>query len=376
MDLKVGDRVRFINDVGGGTITRIIDRLTVAVMNQDGFEIPVLESEIILVDPDHDRTISKDQYQTTDRGNSFFLDSSKDENNTGHAIVKEQDSKLSNEVDWLSEGVDFVGYNRDNPDHEGELIVFFLGLIPSERHGSGETEHEIYIVNDSPYRAFFTISLWKTGEVSPIKAGFLPADTKEYVGPFVCSEYKGEITLNIQLILFKNIPYTLHKPLNVDLSIDTKKLITRTGLAENDFFEEEALIIPIADSKKELILSTLTDKAVEGSIREKERAPGPKPRKVEPELIEVDLHIQELVDNYSAMQPGEILELQLAHFTSSLNQGLKSRATRKMVFIHGKGNGKLKNEIIDKLKREYPKLRYQDASFREYGFGATLVFLK
>jgi len=345
-------------------------------MNQDGFEIPVLESEIILVDPDHDRTISKDQYQTTDRGNSFFLDSSKDENNTGHAIVKEQDSKLSNEVDWLSEGVDFVGYNRDNPDHEGELIVFFLGLIPSERHGSGETEHEIYIVNDSPYRAFFTISLWKTGEVSPIKAGFLPADTKEYVGPFVCSEYKGEITLNIQLILFKNIPYTLHKPLNVDLSIDTKKLITRTGLAENDFFEEEALIIPIADSKKELILSTLTDKAVEGSIREKERAPGPKPRKVEPELIEVDLHIQELVDNYSAMQPGEILELQLAHFTSSLNQGLKSRATRKMVFIHGKGNGKLKNEIIDKLKREYPKLRYQDASFREYGFGATLVFLK
>ena len=376
MDLKVGDRVRFINDVGGGTITRIIDRLTVAVMNQDGFEIPVLESEIILVDPDHDRTISKDQYQTTDRGNSFFLDSSKDENNTGHAIVKEQDSKLSNEVDWLSEGVDFVGYNRDNPDHEGELIVFFLGLIPSERHGSGETEHEIYIVNDSPYRAFFTISLWKTGEVSPIKAGFLPADTKEYVGPFVCSEYKGEITLNIQLILFKNIPYTLHKPLNVDLSIDTKKLITRTGLAENDFFEEEALIIPIADSKKELILSTLTDKAVEGSIREKERAPGPKPRKVEPELIEVDLHIQELVDNYSAMQSGEILELQLAHFTSSLDQGLKSRTTRKMVFIHGKGNGKLKNEIIDKLKREYPKLRYQDASFREYGFGATLVFLK
>lgn len=128
MDLKVGDRVRFINDVGGGTITRIIDRLTVAVMNQDGFEIPVLESEIILVDPDHDRTISKDQYQTTDRGNSFFLDSSKDENNTGHAIVKEQDSKLSNEVDWLSEGVDFVGYNRDNPDHEGELIVFFWAL--------------------------------------------------------------------------------------------------------------------------------------------------------------------------------------------------------------------------------------------------------
>ena len=61
--------------------------------------------------------------------------------------------------------------------------------------------------------------------------------------------------------------------MNVDLSIDTKKLITRTGLAENDFFEEEALIIPIADSKKELILSTLTDKAVEGSIREKERAP-------------------------------------------------------------------------------------------------------
>jgi len=376
MGYKVGDRVRFINDVGGGTITRIIDGLTVAVMNQDGFEIPVLKSEIILVYPDYDRSIAKDKYQPAERGKSFFVDSSKSENNTEHTIVKEQDSKMSNEIDWLTEGIDFAEYDRGNPDPEGELIGFFLGLIPSERHGNSETEHEIYIVNDSPYRAFYTISLWKTGEISPVKAGFLPADTKEYVGPFVCSELKRDIALNIQLILFKNIPFTLHRPLNVDLCIDTERLMTQTGLVENDFFEEKALIIPIADSKKELILSTLTDKAVEESIREKERVTGPKPRKAEPELIEVDLHIQELVDNYSAMQSGEILELQLAHFTSSLDQGLKSRTTRKMVFIHGKGNGKLKNEIIDKLKREYPKLRYQDASFREYGFGATLVFLK
>jgi hypothetical protein len=48
---------------------------------------------------------------------------------------------------------------------------------------------------------------------------------------------------------------------------------------------------------------------------------------------------------------------------------------RKIVFIHGVGNGKLKLEIRRSLDRDYPQLKYQDASFQEYGYGATMVIL-
>ncbi|MTT60629.1 Smr/MutS family protein, partial [Parabacteroides merdae] len=49
---------------------------------------------------------------------------------------------------------------------------------------------------------------------------------------------------------------------------------------------------------------------------------------------------------------------------------------QKIVFIHGKGDGVLRKAVIDELKRKYSNCRYQDASFQEYGFGATMVTIK
>ena len=48
----------------------------------------------------------------------------------------------------------------------------------------------------------------------------------------------------------------------------------------------------------------------------------------------------------------------------------------KIVFIHGKGEGVLRKAILDELKRKYPRCEAQDASFREYGFGATLITVR
>jgi dsDNA-specific endonuclease/ATPase MutS2 len=46
---------------------------------------------------------------------------------------------------------------------------------------------------------------------------------------------------------------------------------------------------------------------------------------------------------------------------------------QKIVFIHGKGEGVLRNAIIKELKSKYKTCTHQDASFQEYGFGATMV---
>ena len=48
----------------------------------------------------------------------------------------------------------------------------------------------------------------------------------------------------------------------------------------------------------------------------------------------------------------------------------------KIVFIHGVGQGVLKQEVLKLLKTKYAKYYTQDASFREYGYGATMVILR
>jgi dsDNA-specific endonuclease/ATPase MutS2 len=54
----------------------------------------------------------------------------------------------------------------------------------------------------------------------------------------------------------------------------------------------------------------------------------------------------------------------------------KTRKGQKIVFIHGKGEGVLRSEIEKQLRTRYKTYYFQDASFREYGFGATMVTIK
>ena len=41
MVLKIGDKVRFLNEVGGGRITSIVSEDIVNVETNDGFEVPI-----------------------------------------------------------------------------------------------------------------------------------------------------------------------------------------------------------------------------------------------------------------------------------------------------------------------------------------------
>ena len=51
MDLiSIGDKVRFLNDVGGGTVVKILPKNQVIVKDDNDFEYPVRMSEIVVVE--------------------------------------------------------------------------------------------------------------------------------------------------------------------------------------------------------------------------------------------------------------------------------------------------------------------------------------
>jgi dsDNA-specific endonuclease/ATPase MutS2 len=112
---------------------------------------------------------------------------------------------------------------------------------------------------------------------------------------------------------------------------------------------------------------------------EKEEADSVQPqqsKKREPasDTMEIDLHMDDQDLQKSQFSLSGILTLQMSRFHSALDEAI-SKKCRKLVIIHGVGQGTLKMQIRKELQEKYPEFLFQDASFREYGFGATMVHL-
>lgn len=88
---------------------------------------------------------------------------------------------------------------------------------------------------------------------------------------------------------------------------------------------------------------------------------------------EIDLHIENLVDRHLGMSNGEIVQVQLRYFQQALDNAIVNRY-RKLVVIHGVGNGRLKEEVRQILAG-YGGVRFYDASYAKYGFGATEILI-
>ena len=93
------------------------------------------------------------------------------------------------------------------------------------------------------------------------------------------------------------------------------------------------------------------------------------------EPVVVDLHANEILDTTRGMSAGDILNYQLDVFRRTLADYGGNKG-QKIVFIHGKGEGVLRHAIIHELTYRYKSYTYQDASFQEYGYGATQVTIR
>ena len=87
------------------------------------------------------------------------------------------------------------------------------------------------------------------------------------------------------------------------------------------------------------------------------------------DVWEIDLHIEEITESHSGLSNFEILTKQLKEFKSFFSRA-KLKRIRKIVAIHGVGEGVLKEEIRIFLSKQ-EGVEYYDADFREYGKGAT-----
>lgn len=90
-------------------------------------------------------------------------------------------------------------------------------------------------------------------------------------------------------------------------------------------------------------------------------------------VAEVDLHLHELVEDETRLSQGERLSYQLAYFERALEGAIRD-GKRKLIVIHGVGEGILREEVR-RVLQFYDGVQFHDADMRRYGTGATEVLI-
>ncbi|HRW62598.1 MAG TPA: DUF2027 domain-containing protein [Bacteroidales bacterium] len=352
MNFRKGDKVKFLNDVGQGTVVGFRDKNIVLVLNDDGFEIPVPGNQLLKAE-----------------GEYTF----NDDNISAKPTEKRKEEPFVIPVQQEEDDLEEDGVNTSKEAH-----VFFA-LVPKNQKDIINSDIDVYLINDSNFRMLYSVSFTENEFQSLFGYGILEDNTKVYLNTLKKDELNKYKEFNFQIIFFQKGNYFLLHPINKNWLTRPSRFFKLNTFTVNDFFHEKAYIFEVTADEINMA-ELISDKDIEKAKKEKEKtdhnkqSKSNKPDKT-PEIEEVDLHIEQLVDDYKNLSNSEIIDIQLSRFTTALEGGILS-GSRRMVFIHGVGNGKLKYEIGKTLDRKYPKLKYQDASFKEYGYGATMVILK
>lgn len=343
MSIKIGDRVRFLNSTGGGVVRSFRDRNIVLVEEDDGFETPVLVTDVVVVEP-----TNQYNFVTTPRPDRS-------------AETKQPEARQPEPEPYTPAAAE---------TEEGEQLSVYLAFVPSDVRHLDEATFDLYIVNDSNY--YISFALASAGEqMTLLYADTVEPATKLLLGTIEPDSLNLYASLRFQAHAYKQHAYSFKPAIDSPIRLTLTRFMKLHAFVENDFFDSVALLEPVVRDDFS-VADLLAGPARAEKPRPARRQPG-RPN-AQPELLEVDLHINALVDNTTGLGPKEMLDLQTSRFDAVMRENLRNKG-RKIVFIHGKGNGVLRAELYRRLKFYYAKCDVQDANFQKYGFGATMVII-
>ncbi|MBO4243602.1 MAG: DUF2027 domain-containing protein [Bacteroidales bacterium] len=348
MKFKKGDKVRFLNENDHGTVSRVLENGTIMVLNSDDFEVPARAADLILDLPMTPQRNSQPEPEKP--------------------APKPQTTQSKNQPKERK----FVDINANHKDDD--VFEILSAFVPSDPSKPEECDLDLYLINDSPYQLAYNY-IKPVGQAFAMHTGILEPDTKEFLETIPRMDITKITFIKFQILFAKNGFGKILAPQECEVKIHAAKFFQQGYYKSNDFFDEKAVVTslytnsPMADAVK-----TLTD----NKVQHKDTAePAPKKQtKPQGDKEVVDLHMVELIDDERGMTPKEMLDYQMDVFYKKMDECIKNPHIKKVVFIHGKGNGTLKLEIRKQLDRKYRRYTYQDASFEEYGGGATLVYVK
>lgn len=222
--MKIGDKVRFLSEVGGGVVAGFQGKNIVLVEDEDGFQIPTSITDVVVIDND-DYNIKHDVQNVS--------------------TVKDEDE----DYDPADRPVTFTAQPEERKG--GDALSVYLGFVPVDIKEITNTKFEVYLINDSNYYIDF-IYLTVEGTSWNLRSkGTVEPNTKLFIEEFGREVLNELERVAVQFVAYKKDKGFLLKPaVDAQLRIDTVKFYKLHTFQENDFFEQSALIYTLIENDK------------------------------------------------------------------------------------------------------------------------------
>jgi hypothetical protein len=352
MNLKAGDKVKFLNSKGGGIVRKIIDTRMASVEVEGGFEIPTLISELVRID-------------TEQPGGRYFNESFGV--NAGDELP-ETPSAVDERMTDLPQSLIAARKSED----------IFLAFVPHDQKWLITGLVDVLLINNTSYDVLYNyVRRNDQDQYTGIDYGSVFPGSKLVIATIEREELGKWTDGYLQLLFHKNSSGELMPPFNSQVVIKGTKFFSEASYRESPMIEGKGIVVKIMSltgytaSKK-----TEAEQQVPQLSRGRQDSPDEPVFKHQtaPREAEVDLHIHELVDDPSTLEKSEILEFQRAYFIRCMESAISNHFL-KVTFIHGVGNGVLREVILDVLK-EYRGTEVFDAPMQKYGVGAIVVHIR
>jgi dsDNA-specific endonuclease/ATPase MutS2 len=307
----VGDKVKRIHGKESGVVTKIISEIEVEIETTDGFLIQVPKREWVVISPKEAKYFGQ--------------------------------PKLPNEKELIANNGIYLAWSFEN------------SLAP------------FYLINNTDFDLIYAFYEKKNdNNLELIKSEKL--EHKEY-HQIVTIDHGKSIKTKTWIIQYLILKRNLNKLPN---------LVEKEIHINKHLFKDKIEILPLLDKKGHCIqidqnIQENTAKLIEQSLLDRKIVNNEFPKITSPPR-EVDLHIEKLTPFYAMLSPSEIFKIQINKFEDTLERAIACEMD-EIIFIHGIGNGSLKNYIHKKLSKNPHVLSFQDG-YEKLGRGVTKVKLK
>ncbi|MDP2723312.1 MAG: DUF2027 domain-containing protein [Bacteroidales bacterium] len=352
MRFKVGDKIKFLDEVGGGTVISIVDHRMVKVETDDGFEMPVMTSNLIL----DFRSGQHDADTMPKSTQALSLNSD--------TVVPEKPA-ITEINPW--------GKVKDAPG-------VYLAYEPHEQQWLLTGDLDVILLNNTEYDLLFSLFLTQDGAMKGVDFSSIPAHSKMVLESISHDEVENWNSGAIQLLFHADEPRKIFMPAHIDIDVKAGRFFKEGSYVQSSMLRGKSLMVNLISlqaltvaSDQEAVRKYNSEVAAQQSAVKKEKTFISKYQTAIGEAI-LDLHIGELVDNIAGMTSHDMFTLQLETFHKALKSAMENDFD-KVTFIHGVGNGVLKNAIIKALEN-YEGLENKMASISMFGVGAIDITIK
>jgi len=313
--MRIGDRVRLLRGTEEGIIVSIKGDKIVEVEIEDGFIIPTMKNEIVVIDKKEAEEFTKEETM-------------------GTPLPQKR------QQDHISKGL-------------------YIGL--SQMQGN---QYQAYFVNQLSEDVLFVISQNDKKMISGKAHGICRGFESVEIGELTSSIFNPSKKMNVQVIVYETQTQLKKNPLNIDLNLEHVKLTETVFL---DVIDKDIFLIKIEEKQMDKIdVELLKEKLFESNDL-------PKANKESKILVTektIDLHVDELTTD---LKSNEIMEDQLKQFEKAYDNALLMNL-KELKIIHGVGAGILRNEIHKRISTKKEVKFFEDSNKERFGFGSTIIY--